>query len=54
MVHEDISRVQLQLIPKVQELLMQWLIVHLMGTTPSESLLLEDFSSRLSSLHIGN
>ncbi|XXG76396.1 hypothetical protein AAC387_Pa08g0756 [Persea americana] len=54
MVHEDISRVQLQLIPMVQELLMQWLIVHLMGTTPSESLLLEDFSSRLSSLHIDN
>ncbi|XP_058086565.1 nuclear pore complex protein NUP160 isoform X2 [Magnolia sinica] len=58
MVHEDISRVQLELIPMIQEILTQWIILHLVGTTPSESLsespLLEDFSSRLSSLRIDN
>ncbi|XP_077233386.1 SUPPRESSOR OF AUXIN RESISTANCE1 isoform X2 [Tasmannia lanceolata] len=54
MVHEDISRIQLQLIPMIQDLLTPWLVLHLTGTTPSESPILDEFSSRLSSLHIDN
>ncbi|XP_068656473.1 nuclear pore complex protein NUP160 isoform X2 [Aristolochia californica] len=52
--HKDISRVQLQLIPMTQKILIQWLIVHLLATTPSESPILEDFSFQLSALHIDN
>lgn len=51
--HKDISRIQVTLIPRVEELLTQWLIVHLMATTPSESPVLEDYSTQLSLLHIG-
>lgn len=51
--HKDISRIQVTLIPRVEELLTQWLIVHLLATTPSESPVLEDFSTQLSLLHIG-
>ncbi|KAL5715188.1 hypothetical protein ACHQM5_017047 [Ranunculus cassubicifolius] len=52
MKHDDISRIQLQLIPMIQEILTEWVILHFLGTTPSESPALEDFSTRLSSLHI--
>ncbi|KAF9603749.1 hypothetical protein IFM89_037835 [Coptis chinensis] len=52
MMHDDISKIQLELIPMIQEFLREWLILHFLGTTPSESLALEDFSARLSSLHI--
>nr|DAD37335.1 TPA_asm: hypothetical protein HUJ06_007976 [Nelumbo nucifera] len=52
MAHEDISKIQLELIPMVQEILTEWLVIHFLGTTPSESQALQDFSSQLSSLHI--
>ncbi|KAL6003716.1 hypothetical protein ACLOJK_004262 [Asimina triloba] len=52
--HQDISRIHLELIPMLQEIIIQWLILHLVATMPSESPLLEDFSSRLSLLKIGN
>ncbi|XP_042506201.1 nuclear pore complex protein NUP160 [Macadamia integrifolia] len=54
MAHSDISRIQLELIPMIHETLAEWLILHFLGTTPSESPALEDFNSRLSSLHIGS
>ena len=43
MLHDDISRIQLELVP----------MIHFFGTTPTESPALEDFSSQLSSLQIG-
>ncbi|KAF6156793.1 hypothetical protein GIB67_033262 [Kingdonia uniflora] len=52
LVHDDISRIQLELVPMIQEILTEWLILHFLGTTPSESPPLEDFSAQLSSLHI--
>ncbi|XP_043712861.1 nuclear pore complex protein NUP160 isoform X2 [Telopea speciosissima] len=54
MSNSDISRIQLELIPMINETLAEWLILYFLGTTPSESPALEDFSSRLSSLHIGS
>lgn len=49
----DLARIKVKLIPMVQELLTQWLILHFVGSTPSTPLIGDDFSSRLSSLHIG-
>lgn len=47
------SRMQLEFIPMIQEIVFEWLIILFFGTTPSESPTLEDFSSQLSSLQIG-
>ncbi|KAK9122460.1 hypothetical protein Syun_020077 [Stephania yunnanensis] len=52
MMQEDISRIQLELVPLIEEILTEWLILHFLGTTPCESPSWEDFSSQLSSLHI--
>ncbi|KAA8545346.1 hypothetical protein F0562_020130 [Nyssa sinensis] len=52
MSHNDISRIQLELVPMIQEIVTEWHIIHFFGTTPSESPAIEDFSSQLSSLQI--
>ncbi|KAK9093640.1 hypothetical protein Scep_025109 [Stephania cephalantha] len=52
MMQEDISRIQLELVPLIEEILTEWLILHFLGTTPCQSPSWEDFSSQLSSLHI--
>ncbi|KAK1326210.1 hypothetical protein QJS10_CPA01g00465 [Acorus calamus] len=54
MMEDHIFRTKHQLIPMIQDILMQWFTVHFIGTTLSESPTLEDFSSQLSSLHIDN
>lgn len=53
MLNGDISKIQLELVPMVQEIITEWHIIHFLGTTPSESPAAEDFSSQLSSLQIG-
>lgn len=53
MLNDDIARIQLELVPMVQEIITEWHIIHFLGTTPSESPAAEDFSSQLSSLQIG-
>ncbi|KAK4378769.1 hypothetical protein RND71_000631 [Anisodus tanguticus] len=52
MSEDDVSRVKLELVPMIQEVLTEWHIIHFFSTTPSESPLLEDFSSQLSSLQL--
>ncbi|KAI3923172.1 hypothetical protein MKW92_020270 [Papaver armeniacum] len=37
MVGDDISRIEQELVPMVQETLMEWLILHFLGTMPSRS-----------------
>ncbi|KAG5228130.1 nuclear pore complex protein [Salix suchowensis] len=54
MLHDDTSRIQLEFIPMIQEIVSEWLIIHFLSTTPSESPSIEDFSSQLSSLQIDN
>ncbi|KAD4179671.1 hypothetical protein E3N88_28262 [Mikania micrantha] len=49
---EDVSRVQLELFPLIQEIITEWHIIHFFGTSPCESPTMEDFSSRLSLLQI--
>lgn len=53
MLPDDVSKIQLELVPIIQEIISEWLIVHFFTTTPSESAAVEDFSSQLSSLQIG-
>lgn len=48
----DVLKIQLELVPMIQEIISEWLIVHFFTTTPSEAVI-EDFSSQLSLLHIG-
>lgn len=52
MMYDDVSKIQTELIPMIQDILMEWTVLHFLGTTPSESPAMEDFSTRLSSLHI--
>ncbi|KAL4564311.1 hypothetical protein LXL04_028371 [Taraxacum kok-saghyz] len=51
---DDVSRVQLELFPLIQEIITEWHIIHFFSTTPSESPAMEDFSSQLSLLQIDN
>ncbi|PWA68371.1 nucleoporin [Artemisia annua] len=44
----DVSRVQRELFPLIQEILMEWHIVHFIGTIPCEAPLLDGLSSQLS------
>ncbi|GKE53741.1 nuclear pore complex protein NUP160 isoform X2 [Tanacetum coccineum] len=50
MLPEDVSRIQLELLPLLQKIITQWHIVHFLGTTPCESPPMEDSSSQLSLL----
>lgn len=50
---DDISKIQLELIPMIHESIAEWLIIHFLTTMPSKSYSAEDFSSQLSSLKIG-
>lgn len=52
MIHHDILRIQLELVPMIQEIVVEWLIIHFFAITPSELPYIEDFSSQLSSLQI--
>ncbi|KAF3614407.1 hypothetical protein FXO38_35698 [Capsicum annuum] len=52
MSEDEVSRVKLELVPMIQEVLTDWHIIYFFCTTPSESPLLEDFSSQLSSLQL--
>ncbi|KAK9678031.1 hypothetical protein RND81_11G183300 [Saponaria officinalis] len=54
MLPDDKSKIQLELIPMIQEIIAEWLIIHFLATMPSESPSVEDFSSQLSSLTIDN
>lgn len=49
---DDVSRVQLELFPLIQEIITEWHILHFFGTTQCESPAIEDFSSQLSLLQI--
>ncbi|KAM1570247.1 hypothetical protein ACFX14_035327 [Malus domestica] len=52
MLHDDVSKIQLDLIPRIEKIISEWLLIHFCATTPSESAEIEDFSSQLSVLHI--
>lgn len=51
--HDDINKVQLELVPMLQEIIFEWLIIIFFTITPSSLAVTEDFNSKLSSLQIG-
>ena len=53
MCHDDISRIQLEMVPMIEEIISEWHIIHFFATTPSQPAAIEDFSLQLSSLQIG-
>ena len=53
MLPDDISKIQLELVPMIHDIISEWLVIHFFTTTPSESAAVEDFSSQLSLLQIG-
>ncbi|XP_017229286.1 nuclear pore complex protein NUP160 isoform X2 [Daucus carota subsp. sativus] len=52
MLHDDVSKIQQELVPMIQEVVTEWHIIYFLVTTPSEAPAFEDFSSQLSSLQI--
>ncbi|KAK4801422.1 hypothetical protein SAY86_021909 [Trapa natans] len=52
--HDDVSRIQFELVPMLQEIISEWLIIQFFATMPSEPPAVEDFSYQLSSLKIDN
>ncbi|XP_031391658.1 nuclear pore complex protein NUP160 [Punica granatum] len=52
MSHDDVSRIQFELVPMLQEVISEWLIIQFFASMPSEVPAVEDFSYQLSSLKI--
>ncbi|KAK7345518.1 hypothetical protein VNO77_16122 [Canavalia gladiata] len=52
--HDDITKIQLELVPMLQEIIFEWLIIIFFTITPSAPAITEDFNSKLSSLQIDN
>lgn len=53
MSQQDICKLRLELLPMIQDIVSEWLIILYFVTTPAESTSMEDFSFKLSSLQIG-
>lgn len=53
LLHDDINKIQLDLVPMLQEIIFEWLIIIFFTITPSAPAVTEDFNSKLSSLQIG-
>ncbi|KAL1222173.1 Nuclear pore complex protein [Cardamine amara subsp. amara] len=52
MSQQDICKLRLELLPMIQDIVSEWLIILFYVTTPAESTSMEDFSFKLSSLQI--
>ncbi|XP_027365626.1 nuclear pore complex protein NUP160 [Abrus precatorius] len=52
--HDDITKIQLELVPMLQEIIFEWLIIFFFTITPAAPAVTEDFNSKLSSLQIDN
>uniref|UniRef100_A0A0E0JVF3 Uncharacterized protein n=1 Tax=Oryza punctata TaxID=4537 RepID=A0A0E0JVF3_ORYPU len=49
----DIARIKLKLLPVIQDILGQWIVLHFVGISPTTPPTIEDFSYQLSSLQLG-
>ncbi|XP_057434372.1 nuclear pore complex protein NUP160-like [Lotus japonicus] len=50
---DDITKIQLELVPMLQETIFEWLVIIFFAITPATPAVTEDFNSKLSSLQIG-
>lgn len=50
---DDITKIQLEFVPMLQEIIFEWLIIIFFAITPAAPAVTEDFNSKLSSLQIG-
>lgn len=53
MSQQDICKLRLELLPMIQDIVSEWLIILFFVTTPAQLTSVEDFSFKLSSLQIG-
>lgn len=53
MSQRDICKLRLELLPMIQDIVSEWLIILFFVTTPAQLTSMEDFSFKLSSLQIG-
>ncbi|KEH42188.1 nuclear pore complex protein NUP160 isoform X2 [Medicago truncatula] len=51
---DDINKIQLELVPMLQEIIFEWLVIIYFAITPAAPAVTEDFNSKLSSLQIDN
>ncbi|CAI8602479.1 unnamed protein product [Vicia faba] len=51
---DDITKIQLELVPMLQEIIFEWLVIIFFTITPAAPAVTEDFHSKLSSLQIDN
>lgn len=51
---DDINKIQLELVPMLQEIIFEWLVIIFFAITPAAPAVTEDFNSKLSSLQIDN
>ncbi|KAG0475193.1 hypothetical protein HPP92_014879 [Vanilla planifolia] len=54
LVQADVTRLKISLMPMTREILAQWLVIHFATTTPTIPSVMDDFTTRLSLLHIGS
>ncbi|KAI4300319.1 hypothetical protein L6164_033710 [Bauhinia variegata] len=52
MSNDDITKIQLELVPMLQDTIFEWLTIIFFATTPSAPAVIEDFNLKLSSLQI--
>ncbi|KAF7804423.1 nuclear pore complex protein NUP160 isoform X1 [Senna tora] len=52
MSHDDITKIRIELLPMLQEIIFEWLIIIFFAITPSAPAVIEDFNYKLSSLQI--
>ncbi|XP_061369060.1 nuclear pore complex protein NUP160 [Gastrolobium bilobum] len=52
--HDDITKIKFELVPMLQEIIFEWLIIIFFAITPCAPAVTEDFNSKLSSLQIDN
>ncbi|XP_058763135.1 nuclear pore complex protein NUP160-like isoform X2 [Vicia villosa] len=51
---DDLTKIQLELVPMLQEIIFEWLVIIFFAITPAAPAVTEDFHSKLSSLQIDN
>lgn len=53
LLQSDAARIKLKLLPMIQDILGQWIVLHFIGISPTMPPTIEDFSYQLSSLQLG-
>ncbi|WVZ77924.1 hypothetical protein U9M48_025718 [Paspalum notatum var. saurae] len=53
LLQSDVARIKLKLLPMIQDIMGQWIVLHFVGISPTSPPTIEDFSYQLSFLQLG-